>query len=170
MKFALIKILITLLTFLIGVGASFCWNILSTEPQVEVLNESIFEPKPTQTSVCQLLDEPDIFDEKLVSFKATVYVIYDGTVILYPTECYSHGDNLWLPELEFDSYKGTNNNLKSLLEGTKLTSRDDFMEVDVEVIGIAKIIFKEGFKGYLITPKNLRIISPFRKFEPKGAA
>ncbi len=116
------------------------------------------------------MDEPDIFDEKLVSFKATVYVIYDGTVILYPTECYSHGDNLWLPELEFDSYKGTNKNLKSLLEGTKLTSRDDFMEVDVEVIGVARIIFKEGFKGYSITPRNLRIISPFRKFEPKGAA
>ncbi len=170
MKIVFIKILTGLLTFLIGVSTFFCWNILSTEPQIEALNESVFEPKPTETSVCQLLDEPDNFDGKLVSFKATIYVVYDGTVILYPTECYAQGNNLWLPELEFDSYKGTHNNLKSLLEGTKLTSRDDFMEVDVEVLGVARIISKDGFKGYSITPKNLKVISPFRKFEPKGAA
>jgi len=170
MKIAFIKILAGLLTFLIGVSTFFGWNVLSIESQVEVLDELVFEPKPTQTSVCQLLDEPENFDGKLLSFKATVYIIYDGTIILYPTECYSHGNNLWLPELEFDSYKGTHSNLKSLLEGTKLTSRDDFMEVDVEVLGVARIIFKDGFKGYLITPKTLKVISPFRKFEPKGAA
>ena len=171
MKSALIKLLIALFTFLIGIGAFFFWSdLLLSEPQGEITNLSMPEPKPTQISACQLLDEPENFDGKLVSFEAVVYVIYDGTVVLYPN-CNRQTDNFIFAKLELGSYTGTFSNLKTLLEGRNRTSRDDFKEVDIRVVGTAKITYdSKGYKWYSVSPSNIEVISTFRKFEPKGAA
>ena len=172
MKLTFVKISTTIFTFLIGVIAFQCWNILPTnEFQIQNLNVPAVEPITTQTSVCQLMDETGNFDGQLVSFQATAYVIYDGTIVLSPNDCYCHTGNMTFVNLELDSYVGTNNGLKTLLEGKNRDSWDDFKEVDVKIIGTAKVTYDaQGYKYYSIFPTDIKLVSSFRKFEPKGAA
>ena len=170
MKTIFFKILITFFTFLIGIGASLCWNSLSANRPSELSNLLTSVPMPTQTSTCRLVDEPNWFDGKLVSFEAIVYVIRDGTVILLPKDCFKPDPFVFI-RLELNSYTGTNSNLKTFLKSRNRTSEGDLKEVDVKIIGTAKIIYDvEGYKWFSITPTNINIISAFRKFEPKGAA
>ena len=172
MKLTLIKITTVIFTFLIGIITFQSWNVLSVnEFNVENLNVSVVEPISLQTSACQLMDETDNFDGKLLSFQATAYVIYDETIILYPKDCYTHTGNMTFVKLELGSYSGANSGLKFLLEGRNRNSWDDFKEVDVKIIGTAKITYDaQGYKYYSISPTSIKLISSFRKFEPKGAA
>jgi hypothetical protein len=172
MKIHFVKSLTALLTFLIGIGVFLgYWNFrLENVPQAEVA-APMFAPVPVQTTFCEIADNQNL-NGKLVIFEATAYVIYDGTIILHPDNCNFRGEtDLFFAELELDAYFGKLNNLKTLLEGKNKESRDDFKEVDVKVTGTAKIITKaNGYKIYSITPIEIEIISPFRKFTPKGAA
>ncbi len=149
MKLTFVKISIAIFTSLIGVIAFQCWNILpENEFQIESLDVPAIEPIITQTSACELMDETGNFGRQLISFQATAYVVYDGKIILYPNDCYCHTDNITFVKLELDSYSGANNDLKTLLEDKNRDSRDDFKEVDVRIIGTAKITYDA--KGYKI--------------------
>lgn len=172
MKLTFVKILTVILTFLIGVIAFQCWNVLpANEFQIENFSVLAIEPITAQTSACELMDETGNFGGQLIGFQATAYVVYDGTVILYPNDCYCHTDNIIFVKLELDSYSGANSDLKALLEGKNRDLRDDFKEVDVKIVGTAKITYDtKGYRYYSIFPTDIKLISSFRKFEPKGAA
>ena len=173
MKTKSINLITALLTFLIGIGAFLFWNVLMTNDfQSKIKGESIPEQTAIQTSVCHIEEAPNNFDGKSVIFDATAYVVYDGTIILYPVNCNSvYIGNLNFSKLELKSYTGMHSNLTTFLEGGRLNSGENFKEVDIKVTGTMKITYDgEGDKWYSVTPTNIEIISSFREFEPKGAA
>ena len=167
MEFRIVKIFVAFLTFLTGIGIFLFWNVfLTNQPQIETPNEVINESKPI-LSVCQLIDSPTEFDGKQISFEATAHV-YNQKIILLPKDCSSSNYfSLSLsPKLNLVHFKGKYNNLNTLLEDEK--------EVDLRITGFAKTGFDEDFSVrifiYYIVPSDIQLISPIRRFKPRGAA
>ena len=172
MKSIFIKIFIALSAFLIGVFAFCYWsNSLQSEIRVEIATSSELKQLPIQVSACQLDDYPESFDGELVNLEATAYVIYDGTIILAPKDCYFQTGNMVFSRLELNFYTGSHDNLKNMLEGKNRNSKEDFKEIDVKVIGVARITYNAtGYKMYSIYPSDITLTSTLRKFKPRGAA
>ncbi len=172
MKSFSLKFGVVLLTFLIGIGGFLAyWNIqLSSNLPTEAVAPSL-EPTAIQTTVCQLINEQKNLPDKTVSFEATAYVINDETIILYGENCSIEFIDIMFARLGPESHSVLINNLRMLLEGKDRESKKDFKEVTVKVIGTAKISADAtGFQYISVTPVNIKIVSPFRKFTPKGAA
>jgi hypothetical protein len=170
MKTFSIRFFACIVAFIIGTGICFYWSILPTESQINNPNDLVVESLSTKVTVCQLEDYADSFDGKYVNFQATTYVIYDGTIVLSPKGCYLNTDNMVFVNLELKHYNGSFNNLKVLLENSN-SIKEDYKEIDIDVIGKARITFdSKGYKHCSIYPVNIQIVSPLRKFTPKGAA
>ena len=173
----IIKVITVLLTFLIGLCVSCVWNIFAIPLPVEISASLNSEPAPIETSVCQIEDYSNDFKGKTVSFKATTFA-FDRELILYPLHCTMQGDgsNYFLdPTLELRNFRGTNNNLITILQSQRPPSNHpnykDVKEVDIKVTGIVKEFYDEdGHKIYSVVPEQIEIISAFRQFTPKGAA
>ena len=167
MKIRFVQIFAAFLTFSIGIGIFLFWNVFSTnQTQIEIPNEIIDESKPV-LSVCQLIDSPTEFDGKVISFEATAHV-HNQKIILLPKDCSSSNYfSLSLPpKIDFVHSRERYNNLNILLEGEK--------EVDLRITGIAKTGFDEDFSArifiYYVVPSEIQLISPIRRFKPRGAA
>jgi hypothetical protein len=165
MKTFSVRLFVCVATFIIGTGICFYLAAFSNEPHLNFQKDLTLEQISTKVTVCQLEDYADNFNGKFVNFQATTYVIYNGTIVLSPKGCYVNTVNL-----ELKDYSGSFNNLKTLLENSN-DFKEDYKEIDIEVIGKAKIIYdSKGYKHCSIYPTEIQVISPLRKFEPKGVA
>jgi len=172
MNRSIIGFFIGLIAFLFGVGVHLVWNYTSPqEIDVGAVNSSSFT-NVVKITACDLIDQPDMFDDKMVEFEAVSYIPYkDGTIILNAKDCFCQSRDPLLPaRLNFNAVDVPDRHLVSVIEGLKRRSVGDDKEVDISVIGRAKIMFVEGkHRTYSVTPTEVRILSPFREFVPKGA-
>lgn len=164
MKKLLIKLFIAGLTFYLGLITFDCLDI-STLPKViaPVNLDTFYIASPV--TVCELDDNPDKYDGEIVETFATIYAV-DSENILYPMNCFCQGD-IHFSFLELTEKNSTQHYLFEALRNDKPFKK----EIDVRIVGeVVKFKHKDLGNSYLIIPKKIEIISPFRKFTPKGAA
>jgi hypothetical protein len=177
MQQVIIKTAAFLLTFLLGLSFSSGNFLLTTPPELNDPTIPGFESVPIETSVCKIEDYSHDFNGKLVSFRATTYA-FDSELVLFPLGCTMEGDgsNYFLdPSIKLNNFSGANADLITILQSQKPRSNHpnykEIKEVDIKVVGIVKEFYDhDGYKRYSIIPKKIEIISPFRQFEPRGAA
>jgi hypothetical protein len=168
------KTKVFLLTCFLGTFASVVAISLTTPIEVQQPTDLAFE-SPIETTVCEIGDFSNGFNEKLVSFKATTHA-FDSELILFPLDCTVQSNNYFFdPSMKLNGFTGDNNNLVGILQSqtTRSTHPDykDLKEVDIKVIGIVKERYTEsGTRQYVIVPKQIEIISAFRQYISYGAA
>jgi hypothetical protein len=162
----LLKPSIAVLTFLVGLTAFFLLSWPDPGPV------SLPVAEPIRISVCDLEEPSGRFVNQRVEVTATVYEISDPRrLVLYPAEyvCkYAPVDNSVFTELDLEDYAGPDSNLMNLFE----TERRGF-EIDLKITGTIRklpLSDRNHLFFYSLEPDNIEIISPWRKFEPKGAA
>ncbi len=170
------SILIRFSTFFIAsVFAVGFYNFLYFEfIEISDLNVNEVEiEKFIETSVCEIGDYPNNFENRQVKTKATLYT-YEEKVILFPilygeNGCEYRTLNSFdsIATVEFQHYFGKNYNLKEILLDKKPFAK----EIDVEIEGRIKLLPDEdGYKIIKLIPQNIKTISVIKKFSPKGAA
>lgn len=142
-------------------------------PEIKLFDEKITNSKaiPIKTTLCQILDYPQLYEGELVIFEANAFVIDNEIKLDSYVRCQMNEDNfhfhldngILYPKLEMQEFKKKNSNLKTLLQmfqPVKLRA-----EVDVRVIGVPRRFVNKNSKfEYFIIPKEVEIISPFREF------
>ncbi len=174
---SLLKLTLFSLAFFTGTGIFIAyWNLYQNiNLSAEVAPPSI-EAIALKTTVCQLFNEQNNLPDQLVTFEASAYLIYNDTIILDSNNCrldskiFNDPKGILFTRLEPASHSILIDNLRILLEDEHGKSGYS-QEVTVKVTGTAKISADEtGFRYVSITPVDIKIISPFRKFSPRGAA
>jgi hypothetical protein len=162
------RLLVAIFTFSIGVAVFAAWVSFgeSPEPVSSIIDEF---PDAISLNVCELSETAGKWVGKRVVIDATIYSV-DDQFIVYPISgsCLSFEtfDSFVFTDLDLDNYFGPNQNLKYILRDKRPKS-----EVDVRIEGIVRRAPKNNeLVYYLIDSSNMTIISPLRKFTPKGGA
>lgn len=156
--------LIAISTFLIGVSAFIIVSSLAVPAPVNVIDDEAMSVETVDA--CDLDETSGKFIGKRIVTTATIYSIENHTVVFPIHGCFNNGDSIVFTDRDLENYFGQNQDLKYILKDKK-----PFSEVDVQIEGIVKRLpNQDELFYYIIEPTNLKIVSPLRKFTPKGAA
>lgn len=158
-----------LTAFFVGVSS---WAVASYLISIADVPES--EPELTypmrdhmHITACDLGESTGKFVGQTVVLEATVYAV-GSKVIIYPTSfCDSRYDPFVNSYVDFTGYSGRNKEISYLL------TRDGkpFSEVDVRIRGsVSRAPTNADLWYFTVSPSDIEMITPWRKFEPKGAA
>ena len=155
-----------LITFVVGVGLSALWQFLTprqlagSEIPEQYLNQSVLIGR---VSICDLQDQPRLYENKLVSVEGVVFAI-DGKFTLYE-KCSNINNGAGLPIVELSGAPETFNDLHFVKGKESFT----YYEADARVIGTVRRDPGVEHLGLRIETLMVEPLSGPRRLKPRGA-
>ncbi|HEY8559165.1 MAG TPA: hypothetical protein VIL74_02095 [Pyrinomonadaceae bacterium] len=162
---------ILILTAFIGVSVYSLWSaFFFSAPQVNNEGVVIVETFPKAVGDCQGVNFQPNSDGNQIFIEADAYLIDDDIILWLNRICSQAALNeVLFITLQTKDFKGKNSDLRDFLKADK--AKRPINEVEIRVYGtIKKSYEKQNRPEYLILPSSIEILSPYRKFTPKGAA